>query len=460
MPDRSAALHVVACLEGDGRLLELSSGGLVKTYRLSDGGQQSYLDFLAEAARDFGLRNPDNRADLPAPPPETPLRPLLTRPVSPEILYGYGDPCVVQDTDPASGRPAWWLTCTSNDAPNAFPILRSDDLANWRLEGFVFPRGQAPPWALTGHDQADFWAPELHRIGEDWWVLFAARRQDRELAIGLAKGPSPKGPFSAGPEPLLNGDVIDPHLVVGADGRLWLFWKEDSNAVWPRELAALLAGDAALADALFETEADRRTAAFSAAVWPWAEGREPMEQFFILQPLIEAVTSDYGAFGLRLARRADERPDEAPALKAVKAALKTRIFAQPLSADGLTLEGERRVVLENDQDWEAHLIEGVWVSEHGGRFYLFYAGNDFSTAHYAIGAAVADHPLGPWRKTGPLVRSSRDWIGPGHPSAAPGPHGEPWLFLHAFAPASVGYKAFRALLGARLVFGPDGPSLA
>jgi hypothetical protein len=141
------------------------------------------------------------------------------------------------------------------------------------------------------------------------------------------------------------------------------------------------------------------------------------------------------------------------------AALKTRIFAQRLSADGLTLEGDRRVVLENDQPWESHLIEGVWVTQHAGRFYLFYAGNDFSTPHYAIGAAVADDPLGPWRKTGPLVRSSLEWIGPGHPSVGPGPGGEPWLFLHAFLPGQVGYKAFRALLGAPLRFGPDGPSL-
>jgi hypothetical protein len=354
----------------------------------------------------------------------------------------------------------WWLTCTSNDAPDAFPILKSDDLKDWRPQGFVFPRGQTPPWALTGHDRADFWAPELHRMGEAWWVLFAARRPGRELAIGLAKGPSPSGPFRSAPEPLLDGDVIDPHLFAGADGRLLLFWKEDTNGVWPRRLAALMAADSALADALFEAEADRRTAAFSAAVWPFAAEREPMEQFFILQPLVEAVTADYGGFASRLADRARSHPGEAPALDRVMAALKTRIFAQPLSADGSRLDGERKVVLENDQPWEAHLIEGVWVTEQAGRFYLFYSGNDFSTAHYAIGAAVADDPLGPWRKTGPLVRSSRDWVGPGHPSVAPGPDGGPWLFLHAFPPGQVGYKAFRALLGARLKLGPDGPSLA
>ncbi len=466
MPERfapqrssSAAIRVVARAEGQGRLFELSSGPRANHYRLPDPGQQSYLDFLSEAAHDFGLRDPGNRAASDARPDEAVLRPLLTRPVSSKILYGYGDPCIVRAEDPATGRPVWWLTCTSNDAPDAFPILKSDDLADWRLEGFVFPQGQTPSWALTGHDRADFWAPELHRIGDAWWVLFAARQRDRQLAIGLAKGPSPAGPFTAGSEPLLDGDVIDPHLLVGADGRLLLYWKEDTNGVWPPRLAALMAGDPALADALFEAEADRRTAAFSAAVWPFAEQCEPMEQFFILQPLIEAVTSDYPAFAQRLAARARSHPGERPALDAVIAALKTRIFAQSLSADGLKPEGERRVVLENDQPWEAHLIEGVWVTEHAGRFYLFYAGNDFSTSHYAIGAAVADDPLGPWRKTGPLLRSSLHWSGPGHPSVAPGPDGEPWLFLHAFPAGQVGYKAFRALLGAGLRFGPDGPSL-
>jgi hypothetical protein len=456
----AAAIRVVARAVGDERHFELTSGTRAKAYRLPDPGQQSYLDFLSEAASDFGLRNPCNRALFDEQPDETVLRPLLTRPVAPGILYGYGDPCVVRAEDPATGRPVWWLTCTSNDAPDAFPILKSDDLAEWRLEGFVFPQGRTPPWALTGHDRADFWAPELHRMGDGWWVLFAARRPDRELAIGLAKGPSPGGPFTPEPEPLLAGDVIDPHLHVGADGRLLLFWKEDANGVWPRRLAALIAEEPDLAQALFEAEADRRTAAFSAAVWPFAAEREPMEQFFILQPLIEAVTSDYSAFAARLADRARFHPEQAPALDAVMAALKTRMFAQPLSADGVKLEGERQVVLENDQPWEAHLIEGAWVTQQAGRFYLFYAGNDFSTPHYAIGAAVADDPLGPWRKTGPLLRSSLQWIGPGHPSVAPGPGGEPWLFLHAFLPGQVGYKAFRAVLGAPLRFGPDGPSLA
>src|SRR3954467_3027273 len=109
MPDRSgpereapADIHVVARAEGRARLFELSCGAHAKRYRLADHDQESYLDFLSEAAIDFGLRNPCNRAAGEPAPGDDALTPLLTRPVSPEILYGYGDPCVVRAEDPAS----------------------------------------------------------------------------------------------------------------------------------------------------------------------------------------------------------------------------------------------------------------------------------------------------------------------------------------------------------------------
>jgi arabinan endo-1,5-alpha-L-arabinosidase len=455
----SVPLLAVARTNGAERLFELSRGSQARSYRLADNSQDSYLDFFDRAARDFGLRPPSGREPFAPPPASGALTPLLTRPISPDILYGYGDPCVTRAIDPETGRAAWWLVATSNDAPDAFPILRSDDLKQWRADGFVFPRGQTPAWALTGLGQADFWAPELHRVGAEYWVCFTARRRDRELAIGLARAAAPRGPFVADPEPLLGGGVIDPHILVTADGRRLLFWKEDTNGVWPRLLAGFLAQDPPLVEILFPAEPDRRTAALAAALWPWAAGLEPMEQFCLLQPLIEAVTEDYAAFTGRLAGAALSTPERAVALGPAIAALKTRVFAQSLSADGRRLEGQRNLIVENDQTWEAHLIEGVWVHEHAGRFYLFYSGNDFSTRHYGVGAAVATDPLGPYVKTPPLLRSSAEWVGPGHPSVAPGPDGEPWLFLHAFPPGQLGYKAFRALLMAKLAFGPDGPSV-
>jgi beta-xylosidase len=136
--------------------------------------------------------------------------------------------------------------------------------------------------------------------------------------------------------------------------------------------------------------------------------------------------------------------------------MRTPIIAQPLAEDGESLLGEATEVLANDLDWEGHLIEGPWVTRQAGRYWLFYAGNDFSTPAYGIGVAVADHPLGPYvKQEKPLLKSTRTWWAPGHASVAPGPDGAPQLFFHAFFPGKGGYNAFRALLTAKLDFSGD-----
>ena len=78
-------------------------------------------------------------------------RPLLTENVDPKILVGYGDPAVFKD-----GK-GYWLVATSNDAPDAFPILHSPDLQHWEPKGFVFPEGHRPAdGALTGRNVGRF----------------------------------------------------------------------------------------------------------------------------------------------------------------------------------------------------------------------------------------------------------------------------------------------------------------
>lgn len=207
--------------------------------------------------------------------------------------------------------------------------------------------------------------------------------------------------------------------------------------------------------ALFVTDTDQRTAALVAALSPWAAALPPMEQFFAHQPLIEAAGANFAALRQTLAAQTE------PEVAAILEAMRTRILAQPLDAATMSLAGEPRLLLENDQPWEAHLIEGVWISRHEDHSYLFYAGNDFSTQHYGIGVAVADDPLGTYRKLPDrLLTSTSDWWGPGHPSVAPGINGEPTLFFHAFRPGETGYKAFRALLSAPLRFDGEAVTLA
>ncbi|MDC0683060.1 family 43 glycosylhydrolase [Sorangium atrum] len=448
-PGAPFAFEIAVEVRGPRGFRVIEPGRGARSYALARAEQPDYLDLFEALARDFGARMPLARTPPPPRNGGPTLRPLLTEPVAPEILYGYGDPCVVR-----VGEGEWRLLVTSNDAPNAFPILASRDLVTWQLTGFVFPEGRAPAWALTGPNQADFWAPEMHRVADAYWLCFTARMQDRSLAIGLARSEGPDGPFNADEAPIVTGDVIDAHILVDARGAPWLVWKKDDNGVWPRKLAALLHREPARVNELFAAPEDQRTAVLALTLWPWAETLEPMEQFFVLQPLIEAATAEFTRFAGRLEKLGGRaRGAEAAEIAAIARALRTRIHAQRLSADGRSLEGEPAVILENDQPWEAHLIEGVWITQEGGRYHLLYAGNDFSTAHYGIGAAVADAPTGPYRKSSEvLLSSSAEWWGPGHPSVAIGPDGLHHIFLHAFRPGVAGYKAFRALLAAPIRF--------
>lgn len=463
--DAHQLFTVDAAAEGSGSRIAVARGDVSRAYLLSSGGTEDYRAFFAELARDFGTRLPhvtEGRVVDTAPEPQ--WRPLIVENLSPRTTAGYGDPAVLKTDD------GYVLVATSNDAADAFPILHSPDLETWTHEGFVFPESEAPAWAAHGHRVGDFWAPEMAKVGDEYWVVYTARQHSNALAIGLAKAPHWSGPWTDlghplitgsavnttglpddPTQPVLSGGVIDSHVFIDADGTRYLFWKKDTNGIWPRPLAGLLRARPDLIDRLFAAEVDQRTAAFAAAIQPWANGRRPMERFFLMQPLIEAVLDNWGHVKELLA--------EVPEAAAILAAMSTPIHAQPLSDTG-ELIGSDTLVLQNDLDWEGHLIEGPWVTRQQGRYWLFYAGNDFGTPAYGIGVAVADHPLGPYvKQDAPLLKSTRSWWAPGHASVAAGLDGAPQLFFHAFFPGTGGYNAFRALLTTRLKFGAEGVTL-
>ncbi|MET0623168.1 MAG: family 43 glycosylhydrolase [Pyrinomonadaceae bacterium] len=442
------------------------STGSAKTrrYALPDRGHQSYTEFFEELAGDFGSRTPGGGRKAPAPPDfRAPYRVLLAENLAPGMLYGYGDPAVLRIE--ARGGGAWYyLVATSNDAPDSFPLIRSRDLLAWEFVGFVFPRGRKPVWAADGEFVGDYWAPELHEVGGEFRVYFVARdRRTRELCIGVAKSQSPEGPFEPAPRPILKGDVIDPHVFVEDDGTALLFWKKDNNGVWPARLCDLLVGRAALVADLLPRREDQVTASFLLTLWPWARGLAPMERFFVQHTFVEGVAETFAdSHGrLRSLSAGRARGDAfGEAVRGVLRVMRTPVYARRLSPDGLSLKGPRTKVIENDQPWEGHLVEGVWVTKQAGKYHLLFAANDFATSRYGIGAAVADSPLGPYRKMeGPLLRSTPEWAGPGHPSIALDPEGRPRLFLHAYFPGRVGYKQFRALLATPLAFDERGVRL-
>ena len=450
--------------EGDRVRFEVAGpDGHTASYLTEGRESRHYFDFFRWLHVEFGTRLPHffvDRRDFA----ETPSswQPLLTDNVSPRILAGYGDPAVLKTGD------GYYLLATSNDAPDAFPILHSSDLLHWDHKSFVFPEGREPEWTAKGRHVADFWAPEMAQVGDEYWVAYTARQKNNALAIGLARAGSPLGPFVDNGAPLVtgktinttgvphgavSGGVIDSHIFIDADGGRYLFWKDDSNGIWPRPLAMLLRERPELILRSFASDEDQRTAAFAAAIVPFANGRRPMERFYLMTGMIEAALANWQAvknalvdYGL-----AGEILD----------AMVTPVRAQRIADDGRSLVGESNIVLANDLDWEGHLIEGPFCTLRDGRYFLFYAGNDFGTPAYGIGVAVADHVLGPYRKQGePILKSTRSWTAPGHASVAPGLNGEPQLFFHAFHPGDGGYNAFRALLTAKLRFTQDRVELA
>jgi GH43 family beta-xylosidase len=111
----------------------------------------------------------------------------------------------------------------------------------------------------------------------------------------------------------------------------------------------------------------------------------------------------------------------------------TPIRIAPLSADGLTVTGAATTLIENDRAWEGAVTEGPFMIEHAGQYVLFYSGNSYANATYAVGAARASAPTGPFTKEpAPILTTSSSWVGPGHCSVVDGPDGASVMVYHAW----------------------------
>ena len=102
-------------------------------------------------------------------------------------------------------------------------IYSTDDMVNWTDHG--------SPLALEDFTWADdrAWASQcVERDGKFYWYICAHSKISNGMAIGVAVGDSPTGPFrDALGKPLFeNGswDHIDPTVLIDDDGQAWLMW--------------------------------------------------------------------------------------------------------------------------------------------------------------------------------------------------------------------------------------------
>jgi beta-xylosidase len=102
-------------------------------------------------------------------------------------------------------------------------VYSTNDMVNWQDHG--------SPLALESFSWADdrAWASQcIERGGKFFWYICAHSKLSGGMAIGVAVGDSPTGPFrDAIGKPLFeNGswDHIDPTVLIDGNGQAWLMW--------------------------------------------------------------------------------------------------------------------------------------------------------------------------------------------------------------------------------------------
>lgn len=101
-------------------------------------------------------------------------------------------------------------------------VYSTKDMVNWTDHG--------SPLAIESFDWADdrAWASQcIERNGKFYWYVCLHSKLTNTMAIGVAVGDSPTGPFKdAIGRPLYEGswDFIDPTVFVDDDGQAYLYW--------------------------------------------------------------------------------------------------------------------------------------------------------------------------------------------------------------------------------------------
>lgn len=141
------------------------------------------------------------------------------------VVGNCADPGVIVAGD------AYYAVCTGG----GFPIWKSNDLVHWTSQGRVFDKNTKPKWVSK-----NWWAPEIHHIGDHYVLYFAAYSPaHKQMCIGAARsvGKTIASGFADIGHPLVCDDsvgLIDPHVRTVND-EPYLYYKTEGNALRPQK---------------------------------------------------------------------------------------------------------------------------------------------------------------------------------------------------------------------------------
>ena len=130
-----------------------------------------------------------------------------------------------------------------------------------------------------------------------------------------------------------------------------------------------------------------------------------------------------------------------------------KIWAERLDPSGTALQagGSPTLLLTPEQAWEKGTVEAPDMVWSAGRYILFFSGNNWNSANYAVGFATCAGPLGPCTAGAqPVLARGPHLAGPGGESVFADTAGSFRMAFHAWVPGAVGFPNSRGLYLRRL----------
>ena len=181
--------------------------------------------------------SPPALAPPAAVPPGAPVRAAAVPSTAPVFSGDFPDPDVI------AAEGAYWAYSTDSAGRN-IQVIASPDLVHWT--GPIDALPTLPGWAVPGMT----WAPGVVQLPSGFVMYYTVHDgSSGRQCLSVATSPTPAGPFvDPSQAPFIcqldDGGSIDPSPFAAPDGRLYLVWKADDNAIgkpptlWSQQLSA------------------------------------------------------------------------------------------------------------------------------------------------------------------------------------------------------------------------------